>query len=58
MTRGIDLLLFHCAAIEERPSARARLQAVLGEALATLLIGALTQRRGGRRASSSPYSLT
>jgi hypothetical protein len=58
MTRGVQLLLLHCAVVEERPSARARLGAALGEALATRLVGALTQRRGGRRASSWPYNLT
>jgi hypothetical protein len=58
MARGVDLLLQHCAAFDERPSARLRLGAQLGEPLASLLVYALAQRRGGRRGSSAPYSLT
>lgn len=58
MTRGVELLLRHCAAFDERPSARSRVSADLGEPLAALLVYALAQRRGGRRGSSAPYSLT
>ena len=55
MRRGIHLLLLHTTLPDERPSARTRLRAALGDALATLLVGALTQRRAGARRSSAPY---
>jgi hypothetical protein len=56
MRRGVKLLLLHTTLPDERPSARARLRAALGPALATLLVGALTQRRAGERRSSPPYN--
>jgi hypothetical protein len=55
MARGVDLLLRHCAALDERPTARERLADALGGDLATMLVQALRprrQRRGGRRSSS------
>jgi len=45
MRRGVRLLLLHTTLPDERPSAQMRLRAALGEALATMLVRALTQRR-------------
>jgi hypothetical protein len=55
MRRGVKLLLLHTTLPDDRPSARTRLRAALGPALATLLIGALAQRRADARRSSAPY---
>ena len=45
--RGSDLLLRHCDALTnvERPSAYARLEELVGEELARMLVGALARRR-------------
>lgn len=46
--RGAELLLDHCEALEPehgRPTARERLERLVGDSLARLLIGALTTRR-------------
>ena len=56
MRRGVQLLLIHTTLPEDRPSARARLSAALGDALATLLVTALSQRRADTRRSSAPYT--
>ena len=40
--RGSLLLLEHCAALDERPSAQSRLERLLGGKLARLLVRALT----------------
>ena len=63
MSKGVDLLLRHCASFEDRLPARERVAAVLGEELTCLLLSALRpggagQLRGGRLRSSSPYSRT
>lgn len=65
MRKGVDLLLAHCACLEERRPARERLQAVLGKELTGFLLAALRpgpaargQPRRGRLTSSSPYSRT
>jgi hypothetical protein len=55
MRRGVELLLIHTTLSEDRPSARMRLRAVLGDALATMLVRALSQRRADTRRSSAPY---
>jgi len=63
--RGSGLLLEHCARIgsleDERPPAKSRLETLLGEQHARLLVFALTGSQGlrprarpGRRGSSSP----
>ena len=56
--RGDDLLLLHCLLVgredEERPPARSRLEAKLGDELTELLLHALTPQPQGRRGSSSP----
>ena len=59
MPKGVDLLLFHCADLEDRLPARERLEALLGEELTGFLLSALrpvavSQPRGGRLISSSP----
>jgi hypothetical protein len=52
--RGADLLLVHCAAVDdERPNAFARLEHEVGGDLARLLVFALVTPQG-RRGSSSP----
>jgi hypothetical protein len=52
--RGADLLLVHCLAFSsDGPSAYSRLQSVLGEELAHMLVFALSGGQG-RRGSSSP----
>jgi hypothetical protein len=46
--RGAELLLDHCEALDtehRRPTARERLERVVGDSLARLLIGALSNRR-------------
>lgn len=46
--RGAELLLDHCQALEtehRRPTARERLERLVGDSLARLLIGALSTRR-------------
>ena len=46
--RGAELLLDHCEALEtehRRPTARERLERIVGDSLARLLIGALSSRR-------------
>ena len=45
--RGSDLLLRHCDALTnvERPSAYARLEELVGEELARMLVSALARRR-------------
>ena len=46
--RGAELLLDHCEALDtehRRPTARERLERIVGDALARLLIGALSSRR-------------
>jgi hypothetical protein len=56
-TRGIGLLLHHCAGIgqvDERPSARTRLEQELGCELTELLVAALAPGCQGLRGSSSP----
>jgi hypothetical protein len=53
--RGIDLLVAHCAILEEpegRVPARDRLDQAVGDELAARLVGALTRRTGRRRAAS------
>lgn len=52
--RGAGLLLVHCAAVcDERPTAYSRLEQVLGDDLARMLVFALVGPQG-RRGSSSP----
>ena len=52
--RGASLLLVHCATVQdERPSAYTRLESVVGNDLARLLVGALVGPQG-LRGSSSP----
>jgi hypothetical protein len=63
MSKGVELLLRHCAGFEDRLPARDRVAAMLGEELTCLLLSALRpggagQLRGGRLSSSSPYSRT
>jgi hypothetical protein len=63
MSKGVDLLLRHCAGFQDRPPARDRVAAMLGEELTGMLLSALRpggvgQLRGGRLSSSSPYSRT
>jgi hypothetical protein len=55
LTRGPDLLLVHCAALDGggRPSAFSRLEAAIGVELARRLVRALSDSQG-RRGSSSP----
>jgi hypothetical protein len=59
MVKGGELLLRHCAALEEleatRPSARERVAELLGEELAALLIPALRWRRLPERSPGSLY---
>lgn len=46
--RGAELLLDHCEALEtehRHPTARERLERIVGDSLARLLIGALSSRR-------------
>jgi hypothetical protein len=46
--RGAELLLDHCEALDtehRRPTARERLERIVGDSLARLLIGALSSRR-------------
>lgn len=46
--RGAELLLDHCEALDtehRRPTARERLERIVGDSLARLLIGALSTRR-------------
>ena len=46
--RGAELLLDHCEALDTehgRPTARERLERIVGDSLARLLIGALSSRR-------------
>jgi hypothetical protein len=45
--RGSDLLLRHCESLTEveRPSPYARLEELVGEELARMLVGALARRR-------------
>ena len=46
--RGAELLLDHCEALDtehRRPTARERLERIVGDALARLLIGALASKR-------------
>ena len=46
--RGAELLLDHCEALDtehRRPTARERLEWIVGDSLARLLIGALSSRR-------------
>ena len=46
--RGAELLLDHCEALDtehRRPTARERLERIVGDSLARLLIGALATRR-------------
>ncbi len=46
--RGAELLLDHCEALDtehRRPTARERLERIVGDSLARLLIGALSARR-------------
>jgi hypothetical protein len=46
--RGAELLLDHCEALDTehwRPTARERLERIVGDSLARLLIGALSTRR-------------
>jgi hypothetical protein len=46
--RGAELLLDHCEALDtehRRPTARERLERLVGDSLARLLIGALSTRR-------------
>jgi hypothetical protein len=46
--RGAELLLDHCEALDtehRRPTARERLERIVGDSLARLLIGALSSHR-------------
>lgn len=50
--RGLDLLLHHCVGLSglerERPTARERLESVVGVELARMLVGALAGRHSSR----------
>jgi len=46
--RGAELLLDHCQALDDeqrRPTARERLERLVGDSLARMLVGALATRR-------------